>query len=89
MVVGTTMAGRSTGEASRAALTASRIDSVPPDVTVPTVSGGPCSASRAKVTRSRSMRSRLGNAVGSSPFVAPYIASARRPSSSASAMPES
>ena len=46
--IGSTMRGRSTsGRASRAACTASSTDSVPPEVTVPTTSGG-ASSSRAR-----------------------------------------
>jgi hypothetical protein len=90
IVVGTMMTGAVTsGRASRAVCTASKIDSVPPDVTVPTTWSSPCTSGRAKATRSRSIDSRLGNAVGSSPLVEPYIASAARPTSSASARPES
>ena len=80
---------RSPARASRAACTASRIDSVPPEVTVPTVPGGPSSRAAASAIRSCSIRSRDGKAVGSRALVDPYAASASRPIASASASPES
>ncbi len=65
------MLGRTTsGRASRAPCTASSTDSVPPEVTVPTTVPGASSSRAAKPTSSFSIRSRLGNAVGSSPLVA-------------------
>jgi hypothetical protein len=66
------------GRASRAALTASSTDSVPPEVTLPTAAPAPPSSDAAAATMSFSIASSDGNAVGSSPFVdaaAPYAAS--------------
>jgi hypothetical protein len=68
-VDGTTIRGRSmSGRATRAACTASMQLSVPPEVTLPTVDGPPPSSPAAAATMSFSIRSRLGNAVGSRPF---------------------
>jgi hypothetical protein len=87
-VLGSTMLGDPTsGRASRAVCTASRIDSVPPDVTVPTTVSGPSSSRAACPTSSFSIRSRLGNAVGSRPLLLAYAATACLPTSSASASP--
>jgi hypothetical protein len=88
--VGSTMVGRSTaGAPSRAARTARRIDSVPPDVAEPTNPSGASRRRPAVATRSFSMRSRLGKAVGSNPFAPANIARASSPRASASASPES
>ena len=62
---------------------------MPPEVTVPTAVSGPSSRSSAKPTRSFSIRSRLGNAVGSSPLEPAYAATASRPIRSTSGSPES
>ena len=62
---------------------------MPPEVTVPTAVEGPSSRRAAWPTSSFSMRSRLGNAVGSRPFEPAYAATAARPTSSASVSPES
>ena len=77
------------GEPCRAASTASRIDSVPPEVTDPAKPSGASSRPPVRATRSFSIRSSEGNAVGSSPFDAANIASASSPTASASASPES
>ena len=77
------------GEPWRAASTASRIDSVPPEVTDPANPSGASSSPPASATRSFSIRSREGKAVGSNPFEAANIASASSPTASASASPES
>ena len=66
-MAGSTIRGRTTsGRLSRAPWTASRIDSVPPDVTVPTAEAGASSRPQAKPTSSFSICSSDGNAVGSS-----------------------
>ena len=68
-VIGTTMRGAATsGRASRAALTASRIDSVPPLVKMPGVASSPPSREATAPTTARSSATVLGNAVGSSPL---------------------
>jgi hypothetical protein len=88
IVDGSTIDGSAiSGCASRAVCTASRIDSVPPDVTEPTVVGGPSRRSAAIPTSSFSICSRLGNAVGSSPLLLANAAIAVRPISSASSSP--
>jgi hypothetical protein len=53
---------------SRAAFTARRIDSVPPDVMVPTVSGPPESMLALMRTTSASILRRLLKAIGFRPF---------------------
>ncbi len=89
-VEGSTIVGRATsGRLSRAPCTASRTDSVPPDVTLPTASAGASSRSQAKPTRSFSIASSDGNAVGSNPFEPAYAATASRPTRSTSGRPES
>jgi hypothetical protein len=88
-VEGSTIRGEVTsGRASRAACTASSTDSVPPEVTVPTASAGASSRSQPNPTRSFSMVSRLGNAVGSRPLEPAYRATAVRPMRSTSGRPE-
>ncbi len=88
--VGMTMLGSAVpGEPCRAASTASRIDSVPPEVTDPANPAGASSRPPASATRSFSIRSSEGKAVGSSPFDEANIASASSPTASASARPES
>ncbi len=89
-VVGSTIDGRSmSGDPSRAARTASSSDSVPPEVTDPTNPAGASSSRPAQPTRSFSIVSSDGNAVGSSPLDAANIASASSPTASASPSPES
>ncbi|WP_277499299.1 MULTISPECIES: hypothetical protein [unclassified Nocardioides] len=93
-VDGTTIRGRSpaaarSGRASRAVCTASSTDSVPPEVTVPTTGSGASSRSHAAPTTSFSITSTLGKAVGSSPFVAAYAATAARATRSTSGRPAS
>ena len=89
-VDGTTIVGRSTsGRLSRAPCTASSTDSVPPEVTLPTADGGASSRSQAKPTRSFSIASSDGKAVGSRPFEPAYAATASRPIRSTSGSPES
>ena len=67
----------------------SETDDAPPEVTVPTAVSGPSRRRSAKPTRSFSIRSRLGNAVGSSPLVAANEATASRATRSTSGSPES
>ena len=87
---GSTMLGDGTcGAPSRAASTASRIDSVPPEVAEPANPSGASRSAPAAATRSFSICCSDGKAVGSSPFDEAYIASASRPRASASASPES
>ncbi len=62
---------------------------MPPLVTDPTNPSGAASSRPAIATRSFSIRSRDGNAVGSSPLAEANIASASSPRASASASPES
>jgi hypothetical protein len=77
------------GAPCRAASTASRIDSVPPEVTDPANPSGASSRPPVSATRSFSIRSSEGKAVGSNPLDAANIASASSPTASASASPES
>ena len=87
-VVGSTIDGEViSGWASRAASTASRHDSVPPDVTEPTTPGTSPSNAEASATRSFSMRSKLGNAVGSRPLAEDASACAAAPRESTSDSP--
>jgi len=61
--------GRLARACSRYAATAHRIDSVPPEVRLPTVDGGPCIKDAAIWVTSASMRRRLWNAIGLSRLV--------------------
>lgn len=77
------------GCASRAPCTASSTDSVPPELTVPTIVSGPSSRLAAKPTSSFSIVNSEGKAVGSRPFEPAYAATAVRATSSTSVSPES
>ncbi len=65
------------------------IDSVPPEVTDPAKPSGASSSRPVTATRSFSIRSSDGNAVGSSPLAPANMARACNPRASTSAMPES
>ena len=74
---------------SRAASTARRIDSVPPEVTDPAYPSGASRKAPAIATRSFSILANDGKAVGSSPLEPANIARASSPRASACARPES
>ena len=75
--------------ALRAALTARRQDSVPPDVTEPTTTSDPWNVARARATSARSITATDVNVVGSRPLTGRNAVAARSASASRSGRPGS
>ncbi len=76
-ITGRRIHGRLRRARSRSAATATRIDSVPPEVSAPTVDGGPWNSAAAAWVTSASMRRRLWKAIGLSRLPLAYMAWAR------------